>query len=328
MDCQHAAEILPWLLNGSLAAEERQAARAHLAQCAQCQREFQETAFAAAVYHQHIPEEALIDYAFDRPSPEIDRGLIERHLDVCEECVAELELLEESHRLMKAEDNVFPFRPEKSITPNAPVEVSASGRSLYRWWTYGAIAASVIGFIALTGWWWNWRQARSLNDQQVAMNRRLADLESENQQLRQTQPQTAGQLEQANREIASLKTRVEELSAPQINIPVLEIMPQEMSERGAPGKITQIQIPRGARAITLILNSQSATESKNYSLEILDTRRNMVWSQQGLTRHPTGDYTINVPAALLSPNEYTINIYGQTDGKRVKIESYRIRIAG
>src|SRR5262249_46914201 len=155
----------------------------------------------------------LIDYAFDRPLPEIDRGLIERHLDVCEQCVAELELVEESHRLMKAEDNVVTFRPG---TPVTPIEVSASRSSRYQLWTYGAIAASVIGIVALIGWWWNWRQARNLNDQQVAMSRRLAGLELENQQLRQTQPQTANQLEQANREIAGLKTRVEELTAPQI----------------------------------------------------------------------------------------------------------------
>src|SRR5262245_32799734 len=156
----------------------------------------------------------------------------------------------------------------------------------------------------------------------------MAGLEAENQQLRQTQPQAANQLEQANREIAGLKAQVEELSAPQINIPVLEILPQEMTERGERSQVNQLQIPRGARTITLILNSQSASESKSYSLEILDARRNVVWSQQGLARHSTGDYTINIPAVLLPPNEYTINIYGQPDGKRVKIESYRIRIAG
>src|SRR5262245_33981607 len=144
MDCQHAAELLPWLLNGSLAPEQRQSARADLSQWAKCERAFEETAFAAAVHQQHIPEEALIDYAFDRPLPEIDRGLIERHLDVCEQCVAELELVEESHRLMKAEDNVVTFRPGPPIMPVTPIKEGASRRGPYQLWTYGAIAASVI----------------------------------------------------------------------------------------------------------------------------------------------------------------------------------------
>ncbi|MGE0128717.1 MAG: zf-HC2 domain-containing protein [Blastocatellales bacterium] len=333
MNCQHVTEILPWLLNGSLEAAEREAARAHLAQCGQCRQELQETAFAFAAHQQHAPEEALVDYAFNRPSPDFDRDLIERHLAECEQCAAELEMLEESHRLMneegKAEDNVVAFKPRPRPTDGAAEATPAPTPA--RFWAYGAIAASVIGVVSLIGWWWNWRQAGNLNEQQVAMNRRLAGLEAENQQLRQTGPQAANQLEQANREIANLKTQVEELSAPQINIPVLEVLPQELTERGDGARVNQLQIPRGARTITLILNSQSGSESKSYSLEILDARRNVVWRQQGqqnLTRHSTGDYTINISTELLPPGNYTFNVYGQADGKRVKIESYRIRIAG
>src|SRR5262245_10708568 len=115
MDCQHVTEILPWLLNGSLDAAERQAARAHLSRCRQCRQELQETAFAGAVYQQHAPEEALVDYAFDRPSPDLDRALIERHLAECEQCAAELEMIEESRRLLETEDdledNVVAFKP-------------------------------------------------------------------------------------------------------------------------------------------------------------------------------------------------------------------------
>lgn len=324
MDCQHVTEILPWLMNGSLDAAEREAARAHLSRCEQCRRELQETAFAGAVFQQHAPEEALLDYAFNRPSPDFDREVIERHLAECEQCAAELEMLEESRRLLDAEDNVIAFKPKPRAKENIPE--AALMRRPARLWAYGAIAASVIGFVALTGWWWNWRQARDLNERQIAMSRRVAGLEAENQQLRQTQPQSASQLEQANREIASLKSQVEELSSPQINIPVLEVLPQEMTERGERDRVNQLQIPRGSRAVTLILNSQSAVESKSYSLEILDARRNVVWSRQGLTRHSTGDYTVSVPAELLPPGNYTFNVYGRMNGGSQKVESYRIQI--
>jgi hypothetical protein len=320
MNCQHVAEILPWLLNGSLDGAEREAARAHVSRCDQCRLELQETAFAGAVYQQHAPEEALVDYAFNRPSPDFDRDLIERHLAICEQCAAELETLEESRRLLDAESNVIAFKPRRRIAETAPAPAPV------RLWTYGAIAASVIGFVALTGWWWSWREAKNLNEQQLAMNQRLAGLEAENQRLRQTQPQSANQLDQANREIASLKAQVEELSSPQINVPVLEAMPREMTERGERDRINQLQIPRGARTFTLILSSQSATESKSYSLEILDARRSLVWNQQGLVRHSTGDYTINISTDLLPPGIYTFNVYGHAGGKRVKIESYQIRI--
>lgn len=99
-----------------------------------------------------------------------------------------------------------------------------------------------------------------------------------------------------------------------------------MTERGEGDRINQLQIPRGAPAVTLILNSQSAVGSKSYSLEILDAGRSVVWSQQGLVRHATGDYTINISTDLLPPGIYTFNVYGHAGGKRVKIESYQIRI--
>src|SRR5262245_12637668 len=189
LDCQHVTEILPWLLNGSLDAAERQAARAHLSRCGQCRQELQETAFAGAVHQQHAPEGALVDYAFDRPSTDFDRGLLERHLAECEQCAAELEMLEESRRLLETEDNVVAFKPR----PRAKVGIAGTAlmRAPTRLWAYGAIAASVIGIVGLTGWWWSWRQARNLNEQQIAMNQRLTGLEAENQQLRQTQPQAA-----------------------------------------------------------------------------------------------------------------------------------------
>src|SRR5262245_56369790 len=102
MDCQRVTEILPWLLNDTLEAAEGQAVRAHLAQCAACQRELKDTLFAASVFHQHVPTEALVSYAFDRPSLAAERELIERHLSDCQSCAAELELVRASRRLEEA----------------------------------------------------------------------------------------------------------------------------------------------------------------------------------------------------------------------------------
>jgi len=193
--------------------------------------------------------------------------------------------------------------------------------------------ASLIGFVALGGLWRHWQQTKelraSLVEQQQARQEQIAGLQAENEQLRQAS-KASGQQDQAQQEIARLQAQIRELSAPQVNIPVLEIFPQGLAERGE-REVNQLQIPRGAKAVTLILNSQSAAESKSYSLEILDARQNTVWSQQGqqnLTRHSTGDYTINIPTGLLPPGSYTFNVYGQVAGKRLKIESYRIRING
>jgi hypothetical protein len=44
-------------------------------------------------------------------------------------------------------------------------------------------------------------------------------------------------------------------------------------------------------------------------------------------RNATGDYTISLPTEFLPPGSFTLNIYGEAKGKRVKVENYRIRIA-
>jgi putative zinc finger protein len=327
MDCERVKEILPWLLNGTLSAAEQQMARAHLAQCQDCQQELQETAFAIAVHKQHPSEQALVDYAFDRPVGGPERDLIESHLASCAECSEQLGLAEQSRLLMKAEDNVVTFQPRPRATEAAP----APRRSMWLWQS-AAAAATIIGFVALAGLWWNWQQAKelrgALTEEQRARQEQVAKLQEENEQLRQAPKpsETTGQTDGSQQEIARLQARVKELSAPQVNIPVLEVFPQELAERTGRDRVNQLQIPRFARAITLILNSQSASEGKKLSLEILDAGQKVVYGQQGVVRHSTGDYTVSVPTEFLPPGDYTFNIYGEAEGKRAKIESYRIRI--
>lgn len=345
MNCAQVAENLPWYLNRTLEGVEQQETQAHLAQCPECQRQLEETIFAAAVHQQHVPTEALIEYVFDPAALSIERGLFERHLAACRECAEQLSLLEESRRLMDEPEQatsdggseggkVVEFQPRPRAIEAAPSS-SVSGqdrlqptRSL-RLWQYGAIAASIAGFAALGGGWWNWQQARTLRDdlanQQRVTQERLVRLEAENQQLRETasKPQPPGQ---TGEEIARLQAQIKELTTPQVNVPVLEVYPQEMAERSQRPAVNQVSIPSAAKVVTLILNSQSATIAPSYSLDILDAQNRAVWSSQGLQRHATGDYTISVPAALLPPGNYLVNIYGRTGSQRTKIESYRLRI--
>jgi len=300
--------------------------RAHLDQCPQCRQDFQETALAGAAYRQHVSEEALVDYVFSGPAATPEREMIESHLALCAQCAEQLSLAQESRGLMEAGHTVTRFEPPRAREASPMLKWSV------RAWQYGAVAASLIGLVALCGLWWSWHQTRelrgALTEEQRARQAQIKSLQADNEQLRQgqkpPQPQTGG--DQAQQEIVRLRARVKELSAPQVNVPVLDVFPQELAQRTLGGKVNQLQIPRGARVVTLILNSQTASESKSYSLEILDERHNAVWKQQGLVRHSTGDYTINIPADLLAPGDYTFNVYGHAGGKNVKVETYRIRL--
>lgn len=335
MDCKRIVEILPWLLNGTLSAEEQQQARTHLAQCAECRRELQETAFAGAVHQRHISEQALVDYTFDRTALGPQRELIESHTARCAACAEQLALAEQSRRLLEAEESEVALQPPIHLIKDRPAKIDRAGTPRWpvRFWQTAAVAASLIGFVAVGGLWWSWQQTKSLRgaltEEQRARQEEVAKLEAENEELRQPQtppgPAQPDQ-EQERQEIAQLQARIKELSTPQVNIPVLEVFPQELTERTERGRVNQLQIPRNARAVTLILNSQSASESKSYSLEIIDSGNSVVWSRQGVVRHSTGDYTVSVPTEFLPAGDHTFNVYGNVAGKRVKIESYRIHV--
>ncbi len=316
MDCERVNEILPWFLNGSLGASERHAVTEHLAKCNNCRKELQQAAFAGAVHQQHVSEQMLVDYAYDQLSNPSDVELVDQHLAFCNECSEQLALVNESRQLKDADENVVSFHQQAPLQETRKLHV----------WQYAAIAAGIVGIIALGALWRSSRQVGNLNEQQVALNHRIESLETDNERLRRAGLQPIEQLEQAKKEIEDLKTRMKDISAPQPNIPVIEIFPQELAVRDTTQPIQQVEIPRDTRSLTLILNSQAIYGGKNLTLEILDSAKNVVWEQDGFIRQKTSDYTLNIPADLLSTGNYTLNVYGITGKTRRKIETYRIKV--
>jgi len=316
MDCERVTEILPLFLNGTLDASEQEMVREHLAQCDQCRKELQQAAFAASAHQQHISEAMLVDYAYDRLTNETDSSLVEAHLELCKDCSEQLALVQTSRRLMDADENVA------SLQPQVP---SYQSRRM-QGWQYATIAAGIVGIIALGALWRSSRQVGNLGQQQVAINRRFEVLQEENERLRRMRVETSDQLEQSKREINDLKTQLTVISSPQANIPVIEIFPQELAMRGSSQPIQQVQVPQKTRSLTLILNSQAISENKNLSLEVVNGKNEVIWTQDGVIRQKTGAYTLNVPASLLPTGNYTLNVYLSTGNKKRKIETYRIKL--
>jgi len=314
-DCEHIAELLPWLLNGTLDEAEQRQVREHLAQCSQCQRGLDETALALAVYRQHAPAESLVDYAFDRPAPGIEPELLRRHVDLCRECAEQVEMARASRHWAETQE------------ANAVPPAAQEKRRWREWlWPKLALATCLAGAIALgAGLWMLWQSRNEqtrLIAQQQELRERVASLEAENQQLNRQQAQQ----QQADRELAELQARVKELAAPQLNPPMFDLYPREMTRRADQSEINEIAIPRHAKTVTLILNSQSQTATRAASLEIVNAQGAIVWRADGLTRHPTGDYTISLPAEFLPPGRYTLNLHERGKGRRAGIASFALRI--
>lgn len=136
MTFEHATELLPWLLNGTLAAAERDEVWHHLETCERCRRDLTETREAWSVFAQHLPSQNLVALAWG----ETPSAAVEEHLESCARCAADLELVRMSRRL-EEEDNIALFpaaKPRPAATP--------------RRWQAAAMAAGLVAVVSAFGW--------------------------------------------------------------------------------------------------------------------------------------------------------------------------------
>lgn len=138
LDCRNVAELLPWLVNGSLDEGERRGLEDHLASCETCLHELAETAELWNVVTRHVPSLALAEYAHGLPPSALDRESLERHLAVCPSCRAELEVA--------MSDRIVDFEAARAARAHRP-----ASRQAVRWRRL-AMAASFIG-VLVTGAW-------------------------------------------------------------------------------------------------------------------------------------------------------------------------------
>jgi anti-sigma factor RsiW len=287
MNCDQAIEILPWLLNDSLEAQEREEVRRHLETCSRCREALAETQDAWRIFGQHLPSETLVALAYGETPTDLDPALVERHLASCPQCTAELEMATMSRRL-EEEDKIAVFPGKRRRQPQ---EMGS-----YRGWRATALAASLAGLVAVSGWVHSSRQAERFE----------AGLASQAQGR-------AGQTE-----IASLGTHPQAAT-------FLSVSPDEAVERGKAGQIADL--PAGASESVLALGSPRPSSYHDYDVEIREAGRggSPFFTVHGVQRNQDGYYTLSVPRGSLKPGAYTIQVFGVEGSRREALETYSVR---
>ena len=289
MSCDEVTDRLPWLLNGSLEGDEREAVRAHLAACDRCGRELEETRQAMAVFGAHLPSAALVDLAWDRPVVGVPAPLAQRHLESCPQCADELALVRESRRLEGA------------------VEAPRGGgrRSFTRFAEWGGSLAAGL----LIGLWWGGAlHQRTPPPPAASPPAPRAGHDEELARLRAS--------------VGDLEAQLEGARAPQPDLPIFELMPADQVVRSGEG-IRELVVPSSARLVALLLIAE--TGSRPASLEIRTAGGKQVWSGSGLRPGPLGAYSIGVPAALLPEGRYELVL--KPAGERASRYLMRVRHA-
>lgn len=296
MTCDQAIELLPWLVNGTLEAEDREKVRQHLKTCERCRTALADTLETLRLFDQHLPAQALVSLAWGETPADVDPALAELHLASCPQCAAEMELTRTSRRL--EEDDriaVFPLKRE-----------SRKGES--RTWRTAAIAAGLAGVVALSGW--------------VHSARQLQPLESRNQQIQREQAALVAQQKENQAELAQIAALAK--GEPQLNTWADDVFPQDV-ERGPqePGEREEIVIPADVAA-TPILEASAEVADPLRKIEIVNQAGKVLFSKDGLRRHPEdSSFTMTFLPGFLERGRYTIRLYTPDGTPR---ESYQIRV--
>jgi hypothetical protein len=193
--------------------------------------------------------------------------------------------------------------------------LSAAGRAY-------AIAASLLMIsLALSAWIVSLRQ----QSQRLA-----ADLAEQNQALTQARQQLEETSRRSGRdeaEIAQLRQSVDELSQPQINVPIEELPSQGMIRRSGGSAVRTILVPSDATFLNLILNVDDPGPYADYALELWNQQGQTIWSERGLRKNPDDNtFTVALPRRLLTAGQYRLRLYGVRAGQQSLIEEYKLRI--
>jgi hypothetical protein len=315
--CEEVVERLPWLLNGTLEAEEAERMRAHLGTCAACRRELGETRWAAAVFGAHVVTDTLIALAWDKPSNGVDLDLARRHVQGCDACSNELAMVRESRALESAPADVLPFRPAP-----APARQPLALR-------YGSLAAALImgfgaGFVA-----------RHVSTDSVGTTGTALTPAPTPATPTPVTPSSddldrlAGRVKTLERELEQAR-RTDE---PQVNLPIVEVLPASAVKRGGgpdgfEGGLgvhrkpagTRIVVPAGARLVAMVLSGEKVTGPATVDIRRADGQ--IVWSGGELKPGPLGGYTLGVPTSLLADGDYEVVLRPQAGAP----ETYPIHV--
>ena len=93
--------------------------------------------------------------------------------------------------------------------------------------------------------------------------------------------------------VAHLRDRVEDLSSPQLNAPILDLYPAG-STRGEGGNDIQ-SVPADARDVLLVLHTPGRSRFEDHGVVIVDAGGHEVWKKDGLVLNSDGSFTLELP---------------------------------
>ena len=215
-------------------------------------------------------------------------------------------------------------------------------RKLSFYFPYAVAAASLIlslamGALLISRSRENQRLVAELNTkaaEEIAQSRRLLE-ETTRRAEQESAARRVAEEELARREAVDSRT-VEgrtgqrpvtvERSAPAVNVPIIDLNPQDAGRGDQNQNATTIQLPPDTDLFTLILNLSGDDASQSYSLEVIDRNNKTIWTSRNLRKSQYNNFTVAMQRRSFPAGEYRLKIYGLRGGRRESIEEFAIRL--
>lgn len=296
-----AEEMLARAAAGELNQSERERVADHLAGCSDCAKEYRAM---------RSVKSWADDHAQPIPFPASENG---------------------QNRVLAIE----PFMAEQSI----------GSRRVSFYLPYVVAAASLVlslalGALLITKWRENQRLIAEVNNRQAIEDRKTAEALNESRRLleetsrraeEESAARRAAEEELARRDAAdrssnrnSTGPRPGQRSAPDVNVPIVDLNPHDAGRGEQNQTAATIQLPADTDLFTLILNLGGEDSGRDYSLEVTDRNNRTIWSNRTLRKSPYNNFTVALRRSSFPAGEYRLKIYGVREGRRELIEQYAI----
>lgn len=129
----------------------------------------------------------------------------------------------------------------------------------------------------------------------------------------------------------SMEAQIAAMRAPQLNLPVFDVMPVDSMDRSGAARRPRVLMLPSAGRFALVLSEGARESARAYSVTILDEQSKTVFAGEGLKLDNQGNLLITFDRDFLPPGRYRINVkesrparVGSPDSRIVA--SYAIRI--
>lgn len=127
--------------------------------------------------------------------------------------------------------------------------------------------------------------------------------------------------------VAALRRTVDELSRPEVNAPVLDLVPLGIGQRDE-AAAPDAEVPASARMFTLILSPARRGDFRDHEVEIAPAGGAVVWQARGLRPNDYGSFSLTVPRRALGTGEQRIRLFGIANGgERELLGEYALQVA-